>query len=134
MERLTDFLAGIPMTIVGGVFLGTSLIFMLLKIEVPVDPAWVSVIICGVPLLYLAIWKIIYDKGMSKISSALLISIAVIAAIVIGDVFAAGEVAFIMAIGAILEEKQLNDPKKVLRSSLAFLRSRDAKLITEMKK
>ena len=56
MERLTDFLAGIPMTIVGGVFLGTSLIFMLLKIEVPVDPAWVSVIICGVPLLYLAIW------------------------------------------------------------------------------
>ena len=52
MKRLSDFLAGIPMTIVGGVFLGASLIFMLLDIKVPVDPAWVSVIICRVPLLY----------------------------------------------------------------------------------
>ena len=120
MERLTDFLAGIPMTIVGGVFLGTSLIFMLLKIEVPVDPAWVSVIICGVPLLYLAIWKIIYDKGMSKISSALLISIAVIAAIVIGDVFAAGEVAFIMAIGEILEEKTAERSQKGLKELISL--------------
>ena len=33
------------MTIVGGIFLGISLILMLMKIEVPVDPAWVSVII-----------------------------------------------------------------------------------------
>ena len=73
MKKLSDFLAGIPMTIVGGVFLGASLIFMLLKIEVPFDPAWVSVIICGVPLLAY--------KGMSKISSALSISMAMIAAI-----------------------------------------------------
>lgn len=120
MKRLSDFLAGIPMTIVGGVFLGTSLIFMLLKIEVPVDPAWVSVIICGVPLLYLAIWRIIYNKGMSKISSALLISIAMIAAIVIGDIFAAGEVAFIMAIGAILEEKTAERSKKGLKELISL--------------
>lgn len=103
------------MTIVGGVFLAASLILMLMKIEVPVDPAWVSVIICGIPLLYLAIWRIIYNKGMSKISSALLISIAMIAAVAIGDVFAAGEVAFIMAIGAILEEKTAERSQKGLK-------------------
>jgi len=115
MKKLNDVLAGVPMTIVGGVFLAASLILMLMKIEVPVDPAWVSVIICGIPLLYLAIWRIIYNKGMSKISSALLISIAMIAAVAIGDVFAAGEVAFIMAIGAILEEKTAERSQKGLK-------------------
>ncbi|HCF90193.1 MAG TPA: heavy metal translocating P-type ATPase, partial [Firmicutes bacterium] len=88
MKRISDFLAGVPMTIVSGVFLAASLILMLMKMEVPVDPAWVSVIISGIPLLYLAIWRIIHNKGMSKISSALLISIAMIAAVAIGDTFA----------------------------------------------
>ena len=54
----------------------------------------VSVIISGVPLLYLAIWRVIYNKGMSKISYALLISIAMVASMAIGDIFAAGEVAY----------------------------------------
>ncbi|MDD3833824.1 MAG: cation-translocating P-type ATPase [Oscillospiraceae bacterium] len=120
MKRFNDFLAGGPMTIVGGVFLVASLILMLMKIEVPVDPAWVSVIICGLPLLYLAIWRIINNKGMSKISSALLISIAMIAAIAIGDLFAAGEVAFIMAIGAILEEKTAERSKKGLKELISL--------------
>jgi Cu+-exporting ATPase len=120
IKRLNDFFAGIPMTIVGGIFLGISLIFMPMKIEVPVDPAWVSIIICGFPLLYLAIWRIIYNEGMSKISSALLISIAMIAAIVIGDVFAAGEVAFIMAIGAILEDKTAERSKKGLKELISL--------------
>ncbi|MHB1453361.1 MAG: heavy metal translocating P-type ATPase [Saccharofermentanales bacterium] len=120
VKRINDFLAGVPMTIVGGVFLVVSLILMLMKIEVPVDPAWVSVIICGVPLLYLAIWRVIYNKGMSKISSALLISIAMIAAIAIGDTFAAGEVAFIMAIGAILEEKTAERSKKGLKDLISL--------------
>lgn len=120
MKRLNDFLAGVPMTIVGGVFLAASLIFMLMKIEVPVDPAWVSVIICGIPLLYLAVWRVIYNKGMNKISSALLISIAMIAAIAIGDIFAAGEVAFIMAIGAILEDKTAERSKKGLKELISL--------------
>lgn len=66
VKRINDFLAGVPMTIVGGVFLVASLILMLLKIEVPVDPAWVSVIICGVPLLYLALWRVIYNKEIGR--------------------------------------------------------------------
>ncbi|HBL67543.1 MAG TPA: heavy metal translocating P-type ATPase, partial [Firmicutes bacterium] len=88
--------------------------------EVPVDPAWVSVIISGVPLLYLAIWRIIHNKGMSKISSALLISIAMIAAVAIRDTFAAGEVAFIMAIGAILEEKTAERSRKGLKELISL--------------
>lgn len=108
------------MTLVGGAFLGASLILMLLKIEVPVDPAWVPVIICGIPLVYSAIWVIINYKGMSKISSALLISIAMIAAVIIGDVFAAGEVAFIMAIGEILENKTAERSKKGLKKLISL--------------
>lgn len=115
MKRINDFLAGVPMTIVGGVFLALSLTLKLMKIEAPVDPAWVSVIICGIPLLYLALWRVIHNKGMRKISSALLISIAMIATIAIGDIFASGEVAFIMAIGAIIEEKTAERSRKGLK-------------------
>ena len=104
IKRINDFLAGLPMTIIGGVFLILSFVFPRANIVLPIDPAWLTVIICGIPLLYLALWRIIHNKGISKISSALLISIAMIAAIIIDDLFAAGEVAFIMEIGAILED------------------------------
>lgn len=85
-----------------------------------IDPAWVAVIICGIPLLYLSIWRVIHNTGISKISSALLISIAMISAIAIGDLFAAGEVAFIMAIGAILEEKTTERAKKGLKNLISL--------------
>ena len=49
------------------------------------------------------------------ISSALLITIAMFAAIAIGDLFAAGEVAWIMAIGAILEDMTTNRARKGLK-------------------
>lgn len=116
LKRVNDFLSGVPMTIVGGVFLVASLVLMLTDTPIPLDPAWVSIVICGIPLLYLAIWRIIHNPGMKKISSALLISIAMIAAIAINDIFAAGEVAFIMAIGAVLEDKTAERAKKGLRN------------------
>lgn len=115
LNRINDFLAGLPMTIVGGVFLVMSFVFSGTGIELPIDPAWVTVIICGIPLLYLSVRRVIYNKGISKISSALLISIAMIAAIAIGDLFAAGEVAFIMEIGAILEDMTTSRAKKGLQ-------------------
>ena len=122
MKKLNDLLAGLPMTIVAGIFLLLDLIPHLMEEFsgqpthfpfLPFDPAWVTVIICGTPLLYLAVWRMIHNPGISKISSALLITIAMFAAIAIGDLFAAGEVAFIMAIGAILEEATTNGQKKV---------------------
>lgn len=119
-KKINDFLAGIPMTIVGGIFLAISLALSLTENKVPVDPAWVSVIICGIPLLYLSVWRIIHNHGISKISSALLISVAMIAAIAIGDLFAAGEVAFIMAIGAILEDKTTERAKKGLKELISL--------------
>ena len=123
LKKATDLLAGLPMTIVAGVFLLLDLVphlaeefgGMPIRLDLlPFDPAWVTVLINGIPLLYLAIWRIIYNPGISKISSALLISIAMFAAIAIGDLFAAGEVAFIMAIGALLEEATTNRAKKGL--------------------
>ncbi len=125
LKKVNDFLAGLPMTIVAGVFLLLDLVPHLIEEfggmpmhlnVLPFDPAWITVLISGIPLLYLAVWRIIYNPGISKISSALLITIAMFAAIAIGDLFAAGEVAFIMAIGAILEEMTTNRAKKGLKN------------------
>lgn len=129
MKKLNDLLAGLPMTIVAGIFLLLDLIPHLMEEFsgqpthfpfLPFDPAWVTVIICGTPLLYLAVWRMIHNPGISKISSALLITIAMFAAIAIGDLFAAGEVAFIMAIGAILEEATTNRAKKGLKELISL--------------
>ncbi|MBR3383188.1 MAG: cation-translocating P-type ATPase [Clostridia bacterium] len=119
IKKINDFLAGWPMTIVGGVFLLAS--FILPRVGFPEGEylAWVCVVICGIPLLYLAVWRIIHNRGVSKISSALLISMAMIAAILIGDLFAAGEVAFIMEIGALLEEMTTARARKGLKKLIA---------------
>jgi len=86
----------------------------------PFEPSWITVIICGFPLVYLSIRRIVYNKGISKISSALLISMAMFAAIAIGDIFAAGEVAFIMALGALLEEATTERAKKGLKKLISL--------------
>ena len=133
LKKLTDFLAGLPMTLVAGAFLlldfvphmtGSETRFFLL----PVDPAWVTVLISGIPLLYLAVWRVIHNPGISKISSALLICIAMFAAIAIGDLFAAGEVAFIMAIGALLEEATTNRAQKGLKKLIALAPAKGRRL------
>lgn len=116
IKRINDFLAGLPMTILGGLCLIISFLSPRLGIRLPFDPAWITVIICGIPLLYLALWRIVYNPGISKISSALLITVAMFAAIAIHDLFAAGEVAFIMEIGAILEDMTTNRAKKGLQA------------------
>ncbi|MCL2628865.1 MAG: cadmium-translocating P-type ATPase [Oscillospiraceae bacterium] len=112
LEKLNDFLSSLLITIIGGVFLAAGLTLRLLDIHIPVDPAWVSVALCGYPLLYSAIHRILFGKGIQKISSALLISIAMIAAIILDEFFAAGQVAFIMAIGGVLEDKTIERTKR----------------------
>jgi len=133
IKKVADFLMGIPMTIMGGIFLAVSLVLMLMDITAPFDPAWVSVLICGLPLLYLAVSRIIFNKGIGKISSALLISIAMIAAILIGDLFAAGEVAFIMAIGAILEDKTVERAKKGLKKLISLAPQQGRRILADGK-
>lgn len=118
LKKLNDFLAGMPMTLVGAVFLIFSFVLSRIGVSLPFDPAWITVVISGIPLLYLAVWRIVHNPGISKISSALLITIAMFAAIAIGDLFAAGEVAFIIAIGALLEDMTTNRAKKGLKNLL----------------
>ncbi len=120
LKKINDFLAGLPMTIVGGVFLALSFVLPRAGVNLPVDPAWVTIIICGIPLLYLAVWRTIHNHGISKISSAHLICIAMVAAIAIGDLFAAGEVVFIMEIGALLEDATTNRAKKGLKNLISL--------------
>lgn len=138
LKRINDFLAGVPATIVAGVFLLLDLVPHLVEefggtaagLEfLPFDPAWVTIIISGIPMLYLTIWRVIYNPGISKISSALLISIAMVAAIAIGDLFAAGEVAWIMAIGAILEEKTTERAKKGLKKLISLAPTQGRRIV-----
>src|SRR5699024_650789 len=137
LKKLESFLAGLPMTIVAGVFLLLDLVPQLAEefggtpVQIsflPFDPAWVTIVISGIPLLYLAIWRIIHNPGISKISSALLICIAMFAAIAIGDLFAAGEVVFIMAIGALLEEATTNRAKKGLKKLISLAPTKGRRL------
>nr|WP_076778243.1 cation-translocating P-type ATPase [Lachnoclostridium phocaeense] len=137
LKKFNDFLSGLPMTIVAGVFLLLDLVPHLMEelggspaplSFLPFDPAWVTVVISGIPLLYLAIWRVIHNPGISKISSALLICIAMSAAIAIGDLFAAGEVVFIMAIGALLEEATTNRAKKGLKNLISLAQAKGRRL------
>lgn len=138
LKKLNDFLAGLPMTIVAGVFLLLDLVPHLMEefggtpvqlSFLPFDPAWITIVISGIPLLYLAIWRMIHNPGISKISSALLICIAMFAAIAIGDLFAAGEVVFIMAIGALLEEATTNRAKKGLKKLISLAPTKGRRLM-----
>lgn len=137
LKKFNDFLAGLPMTIVAGAFLLLDLVPHLMEefggipvrlFFMPFAPAWVTVVISGIPLLYLAVWRIIHNPGISKISSALLICIAMFAAIAIGDLFAAGEVVFIMAIGALLEEATANRVQKGLKSLIGLAPTKGRRL------
>ncbi|MDU6497911.1 MAG: cation-translocating P-type ATPase [Veillonella sp.] len=138
VHRIHDILSGLYMTILAGLFLlldgiphlieefgGQSLFQNIF----PFEPSWITVVICGFPLVYLSIRRIVYNKGISKISSALLISMAMFAAVAIGDIFAAGEVALIMALGALLEEATTERAKKGLKKliSLAPVKGRKIK-------
>lgn len=125
--KIMDILAGLKMTIVSGVFLLCAIICMVSGIESPIDPAWGAVIISGIPLFYLALDRLIFEKW---VSSALLITIAMIASLAIGEIFAAAEVAWIMALGALLEDWTVERAKKGLKN-LIELTPQTGRLIYE---
>jgi len=138
LKKINDILAGVPATIIAGLFLLLDLVPHLTEEFggaalnsnfLPFDPAWVTIIISGIPMVYLAVWRIIHNPGISKISSALLITIAMFAAIAIGDLFAAGEVAWIMALGAILEEKTTERAKKGLKKLISLAPTQGRRII-----
>jgi len=86
MKKVNDFLNSFPMIIVSGLFLGVSLlehIGVLGDFNFFIDPAWMSIIISGFPLAWVAIERVVKSF---YISSALLITIAMIACIFIGEI------------------------------------------------
>lgn len=67
----------------------------------PFDIAYVAIILCGVPIVLEAFIGLV---TAFDIKADVLVSLALIASICIGEDFAAGEVAFIMQIGGLLED------------------------------
>ena len=67
----------------------------------PFNSAWVAIILCGLPIILEAIVGLVTEFD---IKADVLVSLALIASVIIGEYFAAGEVAFIMQLGALLED------------------------------
>ena len=88
----------ITLLAISGVALVVS-IFDLLPL--PFDAAWVAIVLCGIPIVLEALIGLI---TAFDIKADVLVSLALIAAVLIGEDFAAGEVAFIMQLGALLED------------------------------
>ena len=104
IKKLEDLMeiGGIKKDILLLVIAGVSIICSLLHVQpFPFDLAWFAVILCGVPIILEAIIELV---TAFDIKADVLVSLALIASICIGETFAAGEVAFIMQLGALLEE------------------------------
>lgn len=95
-------LGGIKKDIALLVISGIAVICSLLKIKLfSIDMAWIAIILCGIPIILEALIGLI---TAFDIKADVLVSLALIASLCIGEIFAAGEVAFIMQLGALLEE------------------------------
>lgn len=88
----------IAFLILGGISLLLSMFHLL---PLPFDAAWVAIILCGLPIILEAVIGLITEFD---IKADVLVSLALIASVCIGEDFAAGEVAFIMQLGALLED------------------------------
>ena len=104
IEKIEDFMElggtkkDIAFIIIGGISLLVSIFDL---VPLPFDPAWVAIILCGIPIIMEAIIGMV---TAFDIKADVLVSLALIAAVSIGEDFAAGEVAFIMQLGALLED------------------------------
>ena len=101
LECLLEW-GGIRKNVVLLVLSGIGVLCSLLKIQpFPFDMAWVAIVLCGLPIILEAVIGLV---TAFDIKADVLVSLALIASICIGEDFAAGEVAFIMQLGALLEE------------------------------
>lgn len=100
LEHLLEF-GGTKKDIVLLIISGIALILSIAKVPLPFDAAWISIILCGVPIICEAIIGLVTEFD---IKADVLVSLALIASVCIGEDFAAGEVAFIMQLGGLLED------------------------------
>lgn len=93
----------------------------------PADPAWAAVLLCGVPIVARAARALV---TRFDIRADVLVALALLASLAIGEIFAAGEVAFIMQLGGRLEEATAARARAGIER-LVRLRPRTARLIAD---
>lgn len=105
MKKIEEFLewGGIKKEIVLLVISGAALLCSIFKLVpgIPFDAAWIAILLCGLPIVLEAVIGLV---TAFDIKADVLVSLALIASVCIGEEFAAGEVAFIMQLGALLED------------------------------
>ena len=116
--------------IISGIALTVSLIFSWTGNSDKIaafDPAWLAIILCGLPIVLGAIVGVVKDHD---ITADLLVAMALIGSLILKEFFAAGEVAFIMQIGSILEDFTSERAKKGI-SKLIKLSPKKANLLVD---
>lgn len=101
LEYLLEW-GGIKKDITFLILSGIALVISIFDlISLPFDAAWIAILLCGLPIITEAIIGLI---TAFDIKADVLVSLALLASVFIGETFAAGEVAFIMQLGALLED------------------------------
>lgn len=116
--------------IISGVALATSLTFSWTGNADKIagfDPAWIAIVLCGLPIVLGAIVGVVKDHD---ITADVLVALALIGSLILKEFFAAGEVAFIMQIGSILEDFTSDRAKKGI-SKLIKLSPKKANLFVD---
>lgn len=129
IEKLEAFLewGGTTKDIICLLLGGLSLIVSIFDlIPLPFDAAWVAIILCGLPIILEAIIGLV---TAFDIKADVLVSLALVASVLIGEHFAAGEVAFIMQLGALLEELTVSKARAGIEK-LIHLTPRTARVLT----
>lgn len=118
----------ITLLVIGGISLVLSLINSRFPfIPLPFDIAWVAIILCGIPIIMEAIIGLV---TRFDIKADVLVSLALVASVCIHEDFAAGEVAFIMQLGALLEDLTVAKARAGIEK-LVHLTPETARIITD---
>lgn len=129
VERLEKFLdlGGIKKDVVFLILSGVSLLSSILGFSpFGFNMAWIAIILCGVPIILEAVIGLV---TACDIKADVLVSLALIASVIIREDFAAGEVAFIMQLGALLEDLTVSRARAGIEK-LVHLTPRTARRIT----
>ena len=124
INKMKELFSGLHFTIISIAFFVLNVVLNLLKIETVFKPVWISIFISAFPFFVGAVKNLI----KFKIKNSLLISIAVIASVFVGEYFAAGEIAILMAIGELLEDYTVDRAKKGLNDLISSTPKKAKKL------
>ena len=132
MEKLEELLekGGIKKDITFLVISAIALVISMTgAIKLPFDAAYIAIVLCGIPIILEAVIGLV---TAFDIKADVLVSIALIASVIIGETFAAGEVAFIMQLGVLLEELTVAKAREGIEK-LVHLTPQTARIIKDGK-